>query len=863
MKSILLLICLTLASSARFSIAQSVSFASPDSVCVNTPLSLQNTSTGGTSYYWTFCVSDLSAVPVATNLGNPGGLLYGPAFMDFADDNGTFYGYVVNNDPGQLIQLNFGNSLLNTPTATSLGNLGGSLIASEEGIQLVHNNGNWYAVIVGGTPASGGIPSVVTVNFGASLGNTSPTSNNWGNIGNLAYPTSLKLVQQGGNWYGFTVNANNNTVTRFDFGTNFNVAPTGVNLGDLGNLSQPTGMSFIQTGGNWYLYLVNQTNSSITRFDFGNSLTNSPTAINLGNPGNALNQPRDMTTIQSCGTTKGFVVSYGDNSIDRIDFPSGPASDTLGGEDLGNLGNMSFPQSVSRIFQEGPDLYMFVTNITNSSITRFVFSGCDSSSIPSSNAFAPPPVTYTSPGTYHISLQMDVGLPSQQSFCKPVVVLPPPTLSLPSDTASCSGMKLMLKVSGYNGAAFLWSNGSDSSTTIADTAGRYWVKVSDYGCSASDTIKVAIGITPSIYLPADTQFCDSGKLKFVSGLPVTYTWNTGSDSSATIAYSNGKYKLTLDNGGCTSSDSSEVTIVAAVKAGLPQDTSFCGRGVLQGSSGNGLLYTWSTGATSSSITVTASGLYWLQVGEGTCANRDSTQVIVNALPTVSLGNDTMVCVVNPYLLAPNAQPPGSLYHWQDGSTRSSYFVTATGVYSVSVTSAQGCTDSSTVSIAGVVLPVVSFGGKVPFCPGEVIKLRPSTDSVPYTWQDGSTDSVFVAPGPGTYSVTSTNICGTAMASVVVYPGLCIVRVPSAFTPNGDGVNDVFRVLGIDGVDEFSLSVYNRWGQKIFGTSDKLSGWDGTFRGIPEPSDAYIYEAGFRLIADGQYYRLSGTVTLIR
>lgn len=926
--------------------------------------------------------------------------------MDYAYDSisGNYYGYVVNNYPGALIQLNFGSSLLtNNPVQVSLGSLGGNLYNSEEGIQLVHNNGNWYAIIVGGTPASGGISSIVTVNFGPSLSNTSPTSTNWGNIGLLAYPTDLKLVQDGGNWYGFTVNATNNTVTRFDFGTDFNVAPAAVNLGTLGGLSQPTGLSIIQQAGNWYMYLVNQTNNSITRLDFGSSVTNTPTSTNLGNPSNALNQPRAMTTIQSCGTTKGFLVNFGDNSLSRVDFPSGPASNTLTGENLGNLGNMSFPQSISRIFQEGPDLYMFVTNVTNSSITRFVFSGCDTSVIPPSTLQNPPPVTYTSPGVYHISLQMNVGSPSQQSFCKPVVVLGPQDL-VPDDTSACTGDSLRLRAQGFPNGVYTWSTGSDSSSTRADTAGRYWVTMQAYGCTSSDTIKVALGLTPPIYLPVDTQFCDSGKLAYTSTLPVTYSWSTGSDSSATMAYANGKYKLVLNDGGCTASDSSMVTIVKPVSAGLPKDTSFCGPDSLRGPTNTNYTYTWNTGANTADIAIIASGLYWLQVDEGVCTSRDSTQVTVNPPPIVTLGNDTSVCtatgydlkpnaqppgstygwqdgsvadslevartgtysvkvtspqgcpasdaivitidapvdaglpkdttfcgsgmltgettagvaylwntgsgtssvpvsspglywlqvsrgvcserdstqvtigttpvvtlghdtsvcVASGYLLTPNVQPAGSTYRWQDGSTQSSYYVAQTGTYRVRVTNAEGCADSASVGITGLPMPTIDFGSAgIPYCPGEVIAIRPGTDSVPYVWQDGSSDSVFLVKGPGTYSATATNICGSSTASLVVYQGVCVVRIPSAFTPNGDGVNDIFKVLGAEAVDKFEFSIYNRWGQIVFKTSDPFQGWDGTFHGIAQPQDAYIYDVHFRYLVTNQSYQLSGTVTLIR
>src|SRR5438105_2904244 len=92
------------------------SFTAPDTVCVNTPFQITNTSRGASNYYWSFCAADFNTTPQANNIGNPGNLLNTPVFMDYAlDDNGNYYGFVVNYASGHLVRLDYGNSLLNAP----------------------------------------------------------------------------------------------------------------------------------------------------------------------------------------------------------------------------------------------------------------------------------------------------------------------------------------------------------------------------------------------------------------------------------------------------------------------------------------------------------------------------------------------------------------------------------------------------------------------------------------------------------------------------------------------------------------------------------------------------------------------------
>jgi gliding motility-associated-like protein len=95
--------------------------------------------------------------------------------------------------------------------------------------------------------------------------------------------------------------------------------------------------------------------------------------------------------------------------------------------------------------------------------------------------------------------------------------------------------------------------------------------------------------------------------------------------------------------------------------------------------------------------------------------------------------------------------------------------------------------------------------------------------------------------------------------VHVIPG-----IPNAFTPNGDGKNDVFRIKGVqvENITKFNFQIFNRWGQLVFSTTDILKGWDGTYIGKNCPADVYSWVIYYE---DSKKTKVSnkGTITLVR
>jgi gliding motility-associated-like protein len=510
LKLLILLLCFAI---NAFSQAD---FAIPDTICIDDSVVIENLSREAQFYYWNFCSGNLIYDPGGENFSNPG-TLDGPAFIDFANDNNNYYAFITNHTDGTLTRNSYGSNFLNTPVSVNMGNFGGAIPLHAQGLQVLQENGNWYVFIVGGQREDS---RLIRLNFGTSLSNDSPTVSNLGNSsGYLDYPEDLYITSENGVWTGFTVNYNLNTLVRFDFGNSLANSPTVVNLGNIGNFNQPCGILPIKEDGNWYIFVSNYGGNEITRLDFGGSLTNSPSATSIGD-NSVLYYPFDLTIIRDCENTYGFVLNRF-NDIVRMVFNNGinnPPDYTS----LGETGNLFNPQGISDVFRVGDTLYAFVCNIDNSSITRLYFPGCDNATPPSSIDRNPPPIRYNASGIYNINLVIDEGLPEQESFCRNIVVLDSADLDLGNDTVIAAGTTIELSPdSTYS--AYQWSTGSTDRTIDINLAGVYTlIATNRYGCKSTDNIEVIVDIgIPNFFTPNGDGYNDTWDIPFLAIEPET------------------------------------------------------------------------------------------------------------------------------------------------------------------------------------------------------------------------------------------------------------------------------------------------------------------------------------------------------
>jgi gliding motility-associated-like protein len=195
----------------------------------------------------------------------------------------------------------------------------------------------------------------------------------------------------------------------------------------------------------------------------------------------------------------------------------------------------------------------------------------------------------------------------------------------------------------------------------------------------------------------------------------------------------------------------------------------------------------------------------------------------------------------------------------------------TGTSSTTLTNL--CGDAMTfTSTSSTISFTVPAGVKDNYLPPDTTKCDYSTitegalrtfDS--YLWSTGQSTSTIpiVTPGLYTLQVTDSNGCiGTDSISITDSTCPQYVYLPNAFTPNGDGKNDIFRPVFAGAASTFRFAVYDRWGRLVFVTSTPGAGWDGTTGGRPQPGGTYVWECVYKLYQEPERMQ-RGTVMLIR
>jgi gliding motility-associated-like protein len=272
-------------------------------------------------------------------------------------------------------------------------------------------------------------------------------------------------------------------------------------------------------------------------------------------------------------------------------------------------------------------------------------------------------------------------------------------------------------------------------------------------------------------------------------------------------------------------------------------------------------YLWSNGSIGRTLTVNQSGTYWV-TGFKKCQIYMDTIHLDMVNFNAALGNDTVICPGDQLLL--DASIPGATYRWQDGSSEATLTVNEAGTFSVAITKGS-CTshDSIQVNIEDPHMELASQDTLI--CAGSLITLH--ADAVPvsnYLWNTGQTSDSIIVTKTGTYSVTATNICGTLSDSVTLTfeDCSCPAFIPNVFSPNGDGKNERFEIKISCQVLQFDLSIYNRYGQRIYHTSDPQSGWDGQYKGAPSDMGTYFYYLNYTG-PDNTKFKKKGDVILFR
>ena len=202
------------------------------------------------------------------------------------------------------------------------------------------------------------------------------------------------------------------------------------------------------------------------------------------------------------------------------------------------------------------------------------------------------------------------------------------------------------------------------------------------------------------------------------------------------------------------------------------------------------------------------------------------------------------------------------YNWNTGSFDHSIEVDQAGLYWLEL-EYNGCRMRDSTQVNTIPPPVITLGADSPVCSLKPVTLDPGDGFDDYRWSTGDSSRTLQINKPGTYSVMVTVAGGCSASDTVnLYPGDCGLFLPSAFTPNSDGLNDLFGPVDLVQAGVYNLSVYNRYGQPVFQSNDPAVKWNGTSKGKPLPAGVYIYI--LRMQQPGRSPQLlRGTVVLFR
>ena len=293
----------------------------------------------------------------------------------------------------------------------------------------------------------------------------------------------------------------------------------------------------------------------------------------------------------------------------------------------------------------------------------------------------------------------------------------------------------------------------------------------------------------------------------------------------------------------------------------------------------GTAFNWSNGlGTNPSVTVSPTATTTYSVTGTTpegCTGTAEVSVTIYPLPELTaIADSEEICPGDSSDLMISSDIPGTMFSWSNGlGTNPSVTVspTTTTTYSVTGTTPEGCTGTAAVTVTVHPLPDISAtANPTEIYLGESSILMVSSDitGTAFNWSNGlgTNPSVTVSPtATATYSVTGTTPEGctsTAEVTVTVHP-LPNYYVPNVITPNDDGKNDFFYILATNiEFNNFTMRIFNRWGNQLFFTTDPNLGWDGKYNDKLVPQGVYYYIINF---TDSQNYNkhiLQGSLTVI-
>ncbi len=448
---------------------------------------------------------------------------------------------------------------------------------------------------------------------------------------------------------------------------------------------------------------------------------------------------------------------------------------------------------------------------------------------------------------------------------------------------------------------FLWNLQPAQSTAHATglSAGSVSVAVTDsFGCTINSSANVAGPADIILASVTNDASCfgaadGDASVRVSSGGtgPFSYLWNNNAPDSNTTGLTAGDYYVTVtDFNNCTKVDTITIDEPGVLALNLdntiPASCFGSSDGILLVSATGGTSpynYLWSDSQMMPVAANLAAGTYSVTVTDLNGCTDSLNSLLINEPTTITF----TYSVLQPCegeasgsisLNANGGTPP---YEYSiDGSapqTNENFIGLTEGTYLVTIIDQQQCETDTSITVVAYPPVSVSFdSSEVKINLGQEIQLvptiTPANPGYQYTWdpENGLNDPNSMIPtaspvSPTTYvlNVTDlTNGCSYRDTIFIDVDNELIVVVPNVFTPDGQGDNNILKVLGIS-IASADFKVFNRWGEKVFETPDGTNvGWDGTYRGKPVPPDVYVYYVK-AIFNDRQEKQIKGSVTILK
>ena len=503
---------------------------------------------------------------------------------------------------------------------------------------------------------------------------------------------------------------------------------------------------------------------------------------------------------------------------------------------------------------------------------------------------------YNTPGTYIVSLHVvdpgagTIDLTDTITFVLPVVHNFGPDVFLCGDTGT-----YILNAPLVANAMYEWNDDTLTKGPIlaVKESGAYTVKIN--GCQVTDTIGVFFTAEPKLDLGRDHIICGGEQISLnATSENASYQWLLNgtllpeTQSQLAVTAPGGRYIVNINVAGCGAySDTVNINFsnYAAPPFNLGPDTLLCPKEIfnltahVSGATG----FAWSSKGLNvndavnynidndSTITINNEGWYWAFVNIAKQCEVVDTMIVRYRGNKQLNFNDTSLCQGTTLVL--DADFGTGNYKWesippqrddQNNTNQSTYFIYKPGFYAVTATVGH-CIFNDSLNVVFNDTLKLGLPKDTALCRGETFIIKPTANAADYKWQDGAVGGLYTATASGLYRITAQNGCGrdTAQINIVFESCPCALLLPNVFTPNGDVVNDNFRPLHACDMTDYSMTIFNRYGEKIYFTTDPLEGWNGKIKGSLLNMGGYVWTVIYTKPSTRQLIQKQGSVLLLR